>query len=91
MKHIKKRDQTYWEKIKPYGIKSYLIKEGIFRNGLFFFILIGFITPLIVNGFSKTYFQSEVFKNKLIFAAVYSLLSGMLISYLSWKNLEKKY
>ena len=90
LKTIEQRNQAIWENVKPGGMKAYLIKNGAII-GLSFFIGLGIVAPLIDHGFSIHYFQSEGFRNRLIFLAVFTPLQGVLISYISWKALEKKY
>ena len=88
---FEERNQRIWEKIKPMGMKSYLIRSGVLRTGLIFFILLGFISPLIDHGFSAYYFQSDGFRNRLIILGTIAPLYGVIMAYSSWKSLEKKY
>lgn len=64
---IKKRNQVLWKQIEPYGMKSYLIRSGVIKNGLILFIIWAFIVPLIDYGLSRYYFQSVGYMNRLIF------------------------
>ncbi len=88
---FEERNQRIWEKIKPMGMKSHLIRSGLLTQGLIFFIALGFISPLIDQGFSAYYFQSEGFRNRLIFIGTIAPLYGVLMAYSSWKSMEKKY
>jgi hypothetical protein len=88
---FEERNKRIWEKVRPKGMKSYLIQNGLLTQGLIFFIALGFISPLVDHGFSAYYFQSEAFRNRLIIIGMVAPVYGVFIAYSSWKSLEKKF
>lgn len=88
---FKEKDQKLWEKIKPMGMRSYLIRTGVLRVGLGSFIILVIMLFLLDHVFSAYYFQSDRFRNMLIILGMISPLYGALMAYSSWKSLEKKF
>ena len=88
---FREKDQKLWEKIKPMGMRFYLIRTGVLRVGLVSFILLVIMLPLLAHVFSVNYFQSDGFRNMLIILGMISPLYGALMAYSSSTSLEKKF
>ncbi len=86
-----KRNLKKWEEIKPKGLRSYLIKTGIFFYGVVFFITWTVIVPIINNNFSFSFVFLKAHMTNIIIMGIFSLLAGIMLAYTGWKDLEKKY
>lgn len=80
-----------WEKIKSKGLISYLIKKGLFYHGLSFFLIWVFLVPFINSNFTSDFIKNENFKERVSAFVVVSILYGLCLGYISWRNLEKRY
>lgn len=87
---FEERNKRIWEKVRPKGMKSYLIRQGI-KYALLYFILFSFLAPLVDHGFSEIYFTSEGFRNRVIVMGIFTPVAGIFMAYGNWKSLEKKY
>lgn len=80
-----------WEKIKSKGLISYLIKMGLFYHGLYFFLIWVFLVPFINSNFTSDFIKNESFKERVSAFAVVSILYGLCLGYISWRNWERSY
>ncbi|WP_346867748.1 MULTISPECIES: hypothetical protein [unclassified Clostridium] len=80
-----------WKRIKNKGIIAYLLKIGIFYDGLFFFLIWTFLVPFIDGDLTFNFIGNEIFKTRIIVFAIISPLFGILMAYIRYKGFEKKY
>lgn len=80
-----------WKKIKSRGIIAYTIKMGIIFYGLSFFLTWVFLVPFVDSNFTFNFVYGETFITRLIVFGIVSPLLGILMGYVSWRGLEKKY
>lgn len=88
---FEKRNLKKWEEIKPKGLRSYLIKTGIFFYGVVFFITWTLIVPIINNNFTFSFIFLKAYMTNIIIIGILSPLLGIVLAYSGWKELEKKY
>jgi len=80
-----------WQRIKSKGLMAYIFKMGILYYGLSFFLIWVFLVPFIDNNYTFQFVNKETFETRVIVFVVFSPLFGMLMAYVGWKGLEKKY
>lgn len=88
---FEKRNLKKWKEIKPKGIRSYIIKTGIFFYGVVFFITWTLIVPIINNNFTFSFLFLKAHMSNIIIIGILSPLFGIMLAYSGWKELEKKY
>lgn len=69
----------------------YIIKTGIVFYGIIFFFLGVFLSPFIDYNFTFDFMYKETFKTRLIVFIIVAPIFGIIIAYLNWNGLKKKY